>query len=132
MNFKKHARLQKSSLDSRSANEETKPQSVLSQETGLLDSNCLQGIIVKKSAYSIHLLGHIFYFFLLSFFILQSTADSAPSSHYNTVQKIYIGYYQRPADPAGLIYWAERLDGSGGNLNEIIEAFANSAESQTL
>jgi len=50
----------------------------------------------------------------------------------DTVQKTYIGYYQRPADPSGLIYWAERLFNSGGNLSEIIEAFANSAESQAL
>jgi hypothetical protein len=50
----------------------------------------------------------------------------------DTVQKTYIGYYQRAADPGGLIYWAGRLNASGGNLTEIIEAFANSAESQAL
>jgi len=54
------------------------------------------------------------------------------SSYFDTVQKTYIGYYQRPADPGGLIYWAGRLDSSGGNLTDIIEAFANSAESQAL
>jgi hypothetical protein len=54
------------------------------------------------------------------------------STYFDTVQKTYIGYYQRPGDPSGLIYWAARLDGSGGNLSEIIEAFANSAESQAL
>jgi hypothetical protein len=53
-------------------------------------------------------------------------------NYVDTVQKIYIGYYQRPADPGGLLYWAARLDASAGNLNEIIEAFANSAESQAL
>ena len=61
--------------------------------------------------------------------ILQS--DPMPTS-FDTVQKTYIGYYQRAADPGGLIYWAERLDATGGNLTEIIEAFANSAESQAL
>jgi hypothetical protein len=50
----------------------------------------------------------------------------------DTVQKVYIGYYQRPADPGGLVYWKERLDRTNGNLNEIIEAYANSAESQAL
>lgn len=50
----------------------------------------------------------------------------------DTVQKIYIGYYQRPADPGGLLYWAGRLAERNGNLNEIIEAYANSAESQAL
>lgn len=53
-------------------------------------------------------------------------------SCFDTVQKAYIGYYQRPADPEGLLYWAGRLEASGGNLTDIIEAFANSQESQTL
>lgn len=77
-------------------------------------------------------MGCFFWFFLLSFFSFQSNAYPAASSYFDTVQKTYIGYYQRAADPAGLIYWAGRLDRSGGNLNEIIEAFANSAESQAL
>jgi Ca2+-binding RTX toxin-like protein len=54
------------------------------------------------------------------------------TDYLDTVQKIYIAYYQRPADPIGLIYWAQRLDLAGGNLNEIIEAFANSPEAQAL
>jgi hypothetical protein len=53
-------------------------------------------------------------------------------NYLDTVQKVYIGYYQRPADPGGLLYWAARLGVGGGNLNAIIEAFANSAESQAL
>jgi hypothetical protein len=56
-----------------------------------------------------------------------STAD-----YLDIVQKVYIGYYQRPADPGGLLYWADRLNTTAGNLDEIIEAFANSAESQAL
>lgn len=87
---------------------------------------------MKKNIYSINLFLCFFCFFLLSFFSFQSNGYPAPSTYYDTVQKIYIGYYQRPADPAGLIYWAGRLDAKGGNLSEIIEAFANSAESQTL
>ena len=54
------------------------------------------------------------------------------NAYLDIVQKTFIGYYQRPADPAGLIYWADRLNRSGGNPTDIIEAFANSAESQTL
>ena len=49
-----------------------------------------------------------------------------------TVQKVFIGYYQRPAGPSGLIYWANRLSDSGGNLDAIIEAFANAPESWAL
>lgn len=56
----------------------------------------------------------------------------AYQDYLDRVQEIYIGYYQRPADPEGLLYWAARLDAVNGNLDAIIEAFANSAESQAL
>jgi len=56
----------------------------------------------------------------------------AYTDYLDDVQEIYIGYYQRPADPGGLVFWAQKLDGVGGNLDDIIEAFANSAEAQTL
>jgi len=56
----------------------------------------------------------------------------AYQDYIDIVEKIYIAYYQRPADPLGLIYWAQRLDASNGNLNEIIDAFANSPEAQSL
>jgi len=55
---------------------------------------------------------------------------TAPSM--DTVQKAYIGYYQRPADPAGQIWWAGYLATHGGSLAAIIEAFANSDESRAL
>jgi hypothetical protein len=54
------------------------------------------------------------------------------SNYVDIVQKFYIGYYQRPADPVGLIYWAARLNANGGDFNQMIAAFANSPESQTL
>jgi hypothetical protein len=63
---------------------------------------------------------------------LPGKAPAAPADYFDTVQKAYIGYYQRSADPAGLIYWAGKLDSTGGNLTEIIEAFANSPESVAL
>ena len=34
----------------------------------------------------------------------------AYTDYFDTVEKIYIAYYQRPADPSGLIYWAARLE----------------------
>jgi len=89
-------------------------------------------IIMKKNHRMISFGSCFFCFFLLPFFLFPSIAYPAPSAYYDTVQKIYIGYYQRPADPAGLIYWAERLDDSNGNLNEIVEAFASSDEAQAL
>ena len=44
------------------------------------------------------------------------------------VQKSYVAYYGRPADPAGLAYWASRMDNEGGSLSSIIAAFGTSAE----
>ena len=44
------------------------------------------------------------------------------------IQNAYLAYYGRPADPAGLDYWAGRLKEAGGNLDEIIAAFGDSAE----
>jgi hypothetical protein len=60
------------------------------------------------------------------------TIASPGTIYIDTVQKIFIGYYQRSADPSGLIFWAAKLEAKAGNLNEIIAAFANSAESQAL
>ena len=44
------------------------------------------------------------------------------------IQNAYLAYYGRPADPAGLDYWAGRLKDAGGNLDEIIAAFGTSVE----
>jgi hypothetical protein len=87
---------------------------------------------MKKTIYSINLIGSFFCFLLLAFFSFHSPVYPAVSTSYDTVQKIYIGYYQRPADPAGLIYWAGTLDATGGNLTAVIDAFANSPESKEL
>ncbi len=54
---------------------------------------------------------------------------AGPSSYsLEYVQKAYVAYYGRPADPAGLDYWAARMDASGGTLDAIIAAFGTSAE----
>jgi uncharacterized protein (TIGR02145 family) len=85
---------------------------------------------MKKNIYPINLIGCFFCFFLISFFSFHSPVYPAVSTSFDTVQKIYIGYYQRPADPAGLIYWATTVDTNG--LAQVIDVFANSAESQEL
>ncbi len=53
-------------------------------------------------------------------------------AYFNTVQSIYIAYYGRPGDASGLLYWADRLAVSNGNLDEIINAFSTSPESVAL
>lgn len=54
------------------------------------------------------------------------------AAYHDEVQKIYIAYYGRPADPVGLNFWANKLSAADGNLDEIIDAFGNSAESTAL
>lgn len=55
------------------------------------------------------------------------------SSAYNaTVQKVYIAYYGRPADPIGLDYWTYQLAQASGNLQAILNAFGNSEEARAL
>lgn len=56
----------------------------------------------------------------------------AVADYFDTVQKVYIAFYQRPADPAGLYYWSQRVDAENGNLSAVIDAFANSAEATRL
>ncbi|WP_179401928.1 DUF4214 domain-containing protein [Burkholderia guangdongensis] len=56
----------------------------------------------------------------------------AAAQYNELIQEAYIAYYGRPADPAGLAYWAQQLANANGNLNVIINAFGNSAESQAL
>ena len=48
------------------------------------------------------------------------------------VEELYIAYYQRPAEPSGLVYWSQRLADEGGRIEGIIQEFANSPESRTL
>lgn len=49
----------------------------------------------------------------------------------DTIQSLYIAYFQRPADPAGLLYWAGRYS-EGTELSQIIAAFSFSQEAQRL
>ena len=57
---------------------------------------------------------------------------TASADYFDIVQKLYIAYYQRPADPAGLKYWADQIEASGGDASAVVSAFANSPESQAL
>ncbi len=65
----------------------------------------------------------------LDFSGIEPDPDDVPvESNRSKVQKMYIAYYGRPADNAGLDYWVEQLDLKGGNLTAIIEAFGTSGE----
>lgn len=44
------------------------------------------------------------------------------------LQKVYVAYYGRPGDPAGVGWWAEQLAAAGGDLTAIIQQFGYSDE----
>jgi len=56
----------------------------------------------------------------------------AYTDHFETVQKLYIAYYQRPADPAGLRYWSQVIEANGGDAASAVDAFATSTEANDL
>jgi hypothetical protein len=56
----------------------------------------------------------------------------AYNDYLDAVQEIYIGYYLRPADPEGLKWWAQKVDDANGDISAVVDAFANSAESNRL
>lgn len=56
----------------------------------------------------------------------------AAADYIDEVQSVYLAYYGRPADTGGLAYWSQQLNDAGGDLNRIIDAFANSPEANTL
>jgi len=61
-----------------------------------------------------------------------ATYSTASSGAIETVQKAYLAYYGRPGDPAGVNYWALRLDAAGGSwTTHILDSFGNSEEFQS-
>ncbi len=51
-------------------------------------------------------------------------------AQWDQIQKLYLGFYGRPADLGGMLYWRDRLINEG--LSAIVEAFMTSAEAQDL
>lgn len=52
------------------------------------------------------------------------------TDYVNEVQKLYVAYFSRPADPAGLAFWANNLATNPNGYVEIAQAFSTSAEYQ--
>ena len=50
----------------------------------------------------------------------------------DTVQKVYIAYYGRAADPGGLAYWEDQLAANNGDLASIMNLFGTSSEATSL
>lgn len=50
------------------------------------------------------------------------------TTYYNDIQKLYVAYFNRPADPAGLAFWEGVVEGANGDTAAVSAAFAGSAE----
>lgn len=48
------------------------------------------------------------------------------------VQKLYVAYFNRPADPLGLLYWNTQIANNGGSVAAVANAFSASAEYTAL
>jgi uncharacterized surface protein with fasciclin (FAS1) repeats len=59
-----------------------------------------------------------------------AVAPAQDMNYRDQVQKMYIAYYGRPGDPAGVAFWEHQLTENGGNLDDIIDAFGTSEEYQ--
>ncbi|MGZ8289736.1 MAG: DUF4214 domain-containing protein [Telluria sp.] len=53
------------------------------------------------------------------------------TTYHNAIQKLYVAYFNRPADFAGLNYWETVVEAANGNTAAVSAAFAASAEYQT-
>lgn len=52
------------------------------------------------------------------------------TDYINEVQKLYVAYFSRPADPGGLAFWANNLATNPNGYQDIAQAFSTSAEYQ--
>jgi hypothetical protein len=50
------------------------------------------------------------------------------TTFYNDIQKLYVAYFNRPADPAGLAFWESAVEAAKGSTADVSAAFAGSAE----
>ena len=50
------------------------------------------------------------------------------TTFYNDIQKLYVAYFNRPADPKGLAFWETAVEAAGGSTAAVSAAFAGSDE----
>ncbi|SFD33619.1 DUF4214 domain-containing protein [Massilia yuzhufengensis] len=50
------------------------------------------------------------------------------ANYENAIQQLYVAYYNRPGDPAGLAFWHGVVEAQGGDTSAVCAAFASSAE----
>lgn len=54
------------------------------------------------------------------------------TDYINEVQKLYVAYFSRPADPAGLTFWADQLATNPNGYQNISANFSTSAEYRAM
>jgi hypothetical protein len=54
------------------------------------------------------------------------------SNSVSSIQQLYISYFGRPADPAGLVFWVALADKNAGSLESIMAAFTGAPEAIAL
>ena len=54
------------------------------------------------------------------------------STYFNDAQKLYIAFYQRPADSGGLLYWSQIILVKNGDVRPLVNALSTSAEATAL
>ncbi|MFL6634915.1 MAG: DUF4214 domain-containing protein, partial [Massilia sp.] len=53
------------------------------------------------------------------------------TTYYENIQKLYVAYFNRPADPAGLAYWEGIVEAAKGDTTSVSAAFAADTEYKT-
>ena len=54
-----------------------------------------------------------------------------PANNTDFITELYIGYYNRAPDPAGMSFWLNAM-AAGATLTQVANAFANSSESTAI
>ena len=60
--------------------------------------------------------------------LLLASSPTYAQGYSDQVQEMYVAYYSRPGDPAGVDFWVGELSDSGGDLAAIIDQFGHSDE----
>lgn len=62
---------------------------------------------------------------------MATTHEHMATTYYADIQKLYVAYFNRPADTAGLEYWNAIVTAAGGSTAAVSAAFAAAAEYKT-